>query len=153
MPEKKRLQEEGAVRYIENVDEKRKKWTKFLYDVDWTDPMLYHMVINLGQIALDTACGMILYAIEPPDFKDTPKTIKAIQNLGLSSQVKAKLALDPRTTGLELDAESEDGKVSVKGQLFATMTPLSTGTQKTKDYITEIAKGIPAVKELIVDFK
>ncbi len=151
--EKKRLKEEEAVKYIENVDEKRKQWTKFLYDVDWTDPMLYHMVINLGQIALDTACGMIMYVLDQPEFKDTPEKTKAIQNLALSSQVKAKLALDQRTRGMELDAEAKDGKVLVKGQLFTTLTPLATGAQRTKAYITEIAKDIPGVKELIVDLK
>jgi cytidylate kinase len=151
--EKKRFKEEEAVKYIENVDEKRKQWTKFLYDVDWTDPMLYHMVINLGQITLDTACGMILYALDQPEFKDTPEKTQAIQNLALSSQVKAKLALDQRTRGLELDAEAKDGKVFVKGQLFTTVTPLATGTRRTKAYITEIAKDIPGVKELIVDLK
>jgi len=151
--EKKQLKEEEAVKYIENVDEKRKQWTKFLYDVDWTDPMLYHMVINLGQISLDTACGMIMYALDQPEFKDTPEKTKAIQNLALSSQVKAKLALDQRTRGMELDAEANDGKVFVKGHLFTTVAPLATGTQTTKAYITEIAKDTPGVRELVVDLK
>jgi osmotically-inducible protein OsmY len=96
---------------------------------------------------------MILYALDQPEFKDTSEKTKAIQNLVLSSRVKAKLALDQRTRGLELDAEAEDGKVFVKGQLFTTVTPQATGTQRTKAYITEIAKDIPGVKELIVDFK
>jgi osmotically-inducible protein OsmY len=96
---------------------------------------------------------MILYALDQPEFKDTPEKTKAIRNLVLSSQVKAKLALDQRTKGLELDAEAEDGKVLVKGQLFTAVTPSVTGTQRTRAYITEIAKDIPGVKELIVDLK
>lgn len=151
--ERKRLKEEDAVKYIENVDEKRKQWTKFLYDVDWTDPMLYDMVINLGQVALDTACGMIMYALDQSEFKDTPEKTKAIQNLALSSQVKAKLALDQRTRGMELEVEAKEGKVLVKGQLVTTMTPFATGTQRTKDYISEIAKDIPGIKGLSINLK
>jgi osmotically-inducible protein OsmY len=52
---------------------------------------------------------------------------------------------------MELDAEANDGKVFVKGQVFTTVAPLTTGTQTTKAYITEIAKDIPGVKEIIVD--
>ena len=151
--ERKRFKAEEAVKYIENVDEKRKQWTRFLYDVDWTDPMLYDIVINLDQIALDTACGMILFALDQPEFKDTPEKAKAIQNLALSSQVKAKLALDQRTRGMELEVEAKDGKVLVKGQLFTTVSPLATGMQRTKDYIREIATGIPGVKEITIDLK
>ena len=92
-----------------------------------------------------------MYALAQPEFKDTPEKTKAIQNLALSSQVKAKLALDQRTRGMELDAEANDGKVFVKGHLFTTVAPLATGTQTTKAYITEIAKDIPGVTELVVD--
>jgi hypothetical protein len=54
---------------------------------------------------------------------------------------------------MELDAEANDGKVFVKGQLITTVTPLVTGAQRTRAYITEIAKDIPGVTELIVDLK
>jgi hypothetical protein len=33
------------------------------------------------------------------------------------------------------------------------MTPFATGTQRTKDYISEIAKDVPGVKELAIDLK
>lgn len=150
---KKGLTEEEAAKYIENVDEKRKRWTRFLYDADWTDPMLYDMVINLDQIGLDTACGMILQALAQPEFKDTPEKAKAIQDLALSSKVKAKLALDQRTRGIEIEVEANDGKVLVKAQLFTTVTPLATGAQRTKDIISEIAYGVPGVKEVSIDLK
>jgi cytidylate kinase len=151
--ERKKFNQEEAAKYIENVDEKRKQWTRFLYGVDWTDPMLYDMVINLDQIALDTACGMIMHALAQPEFKDTPEKAKAIQNLALSSQVKAKLALDQRTRGIELDVEANDGRVLVKGHLFTTVTPLATGAQRTKDIISEIAHGVPGVKEITLELK
>lgn len=151
--EKKQLTEEKAIKYIVNVDEKRKQWTKFLYDVDWTDPMLYDLVINLDQISLNTACVMIMDAIDQPEFKDTPEKQKAIQDFALSSRVKAKLAIDERTRGVELEVEAKEGKVIVKGQLFTTATLLATGIQRTKACIHEIAKSIPSVKELIIDLE
>jgi cytidylate kinase len=149
--EKKRLTEEDAIKYIDNVDEKRKQWTKFLYDVDWTDPLLYDLVINLAQVTLDTACGMIKYALDQPEFKDSPEKQKAIEDFALSSRVKARLALDERTRGVETAVEAKEGKVVVRGRLFTTSTLFATGTQSTKACVQEIAKGIPGVKELSID--
>jgi cytidylate kinase len=149
--EKKRLTEEDAIKYIDNVDEKRKQWTKFLYDVDWTDPLLYDLVINLAQVTLDTACGMIKYALDQPEFKDSPEKQKAIEDFALSSRVKARLALDERTRGVETAVEAKEGKVVVRGRLFTTSTLFATGTQSTKACVQEVAKGIPGVKELSID--
>jgi cytidylate kinase len=149
--EKKGFIGEEAIKYIENVDEKRKQWTRFLYDVDWTDPMLYDMVINLDQVTPDTACGLILYALDRPEFKDSPEKQKAVRDFALSCEVKARLALDERTRGVESVVEAKGGKVFVRGRVFTTSTLLATGLQSTKACIQEVVKGIPGVKELTID--
>ena len=149
--EKKGFTEQDAIKYIEKVDEKRKQWTRFLYDVDWTDPMLYDVVINLDQVTLDTACGLILYALNQPEFKDSPEKQKAVQDFALSCQVKARLALDERTRGVEIAVEAAEGKVLVRGRVFTTSALLATGLQSTKAYIHEVAKSIPGVKDLTIE--
>ena len=149
--EKKGFTEAEAIKYIENVDEKRKQWTRFLYGVDWTDPMLYDMVINLDHVTLDTACGLILYALDGPEFKDSPEKQKAVQDFALSCQVRARLALDERTRGVETVVDAKEGKVLVRGRVFTTSALVATGMQSTKAYIHEVVKGIPGVKELKID--
>jgi len=149
--EKKGFTEQEAIKYIENVDAKRKQWTRFLYDVDWTDPMLYDMVINLDQVTPDTACGLILHALDRPEFKDSPEKQKAVRDFALSCEVKARLALDERTRGVESVVEAKGGKVFVRGRVFTTSTLLATGLQSTKACIQEVVKGIPGVKELTID--
>lgn len=148
---KKGFTEEEATKYIENVDQKRRQWTRFLYDVDWTDPMLYDMVINLDQVTLDTACGMILYALNQPEFKDSPEKQKAVRDFALSCQAKARLALDERTRGVEVTVEAKEGKVLVRGRVFTTSALVATGMQSTKAHIHEVVKGIPGVKELTIE--
>ena len=149
--EKKKFTEQEAIKYIENVDEKRKQWTRFLYDVDWTDPMLYDVVINLDRMTLDTACGLILYAVDQPEFKDTPEKQRAVRDFALSCQVRARLALDERTRGVETVVEAKGESVLVKGRVFTTSALVATGIQSTKAHIHEVVKGIPGVKELTVD--
>ena len=148
---KKNFTEQEAIKYIEKVDEKRKQWTRFLYDVDWTDPMLYDVVINLDQVTLDTACGLILYALNQPEFKDSPEKRKAVRDFALSCQAKARLALDERTRGVEVTVEAKEGKVLVRGWVFTTSALVATGMQSTKAHIHEVVKAVPGVKELTIE--
>ena len=151
--EKKRLTEGAAKKYIENVDEKRKRWTKFLYNADITDPLLYDAIINIETMTLDTACGMIMHALSQPEFKDTPEKHKAIENFALACQVKTKLALNERTKGMELEVEAREGKVRIWGKLYTTIGTFATGTRHAENEIINIAKSIPGVKEAKVELE
>jgi hypothetical protein len=151
--QRKTLTEEEAIRYLKKIDQNRSEWARFLYDVDWTDPNLYDMVINLEHLTHDTACGMIVYILSRPEFRDTPEKNKAIQNLALVARVKTKLALDERTRGLEVDVEADEGNVTITGSLFAVTIPFTTGTRRTADDITAVARSVPGVKEVALELK
>ncbi len=40
----------------EKVDKERQRWIQFLFEVDWDDPYLYDIVLNLSRTSLATAC-------------------------------------------------------------------------------------------------
>jgi len=151
--EKNKLTQEDAIKYIEKVDEQRREWTKFLYNVDWTDPSLYDIVINLENFTLDTAGSMIMYALNQPEFKDTPEKHKIIENFALSCQIKAKLALNERTKGIDLEVETDEGKARIQGKLITTIGPFATGIRLSQAEIMKIAHSVPGVKEVKVYLK
>jgi hypothetical protein len=107
-----------AVTYIEKMDRDRRKWTQFLYGVDWGDPSLYHLVINLEDITIEQACLLIISMLEHRGFEFTPECQTAMNNLALASRVRAALALDPFTSNLEVDVLAAGGSVTVRGDLF-----------------------------------
>ena len=150
---KKNITEEVAKQYIEKVDERRKQWTKFFYHVDWTDPSLYDMVINLENLSLDTACGMIMYALSQPEFQSSPEKKKAVEDFALSCQVKAKIALNERTKGIELDVEVKDGNVRIQGKLYTTVGMFATGLRQSEAEIITIVKSVPGVKDVKVELQ
>ena len=41
-----------AQAYIETVDRERRQWIRFLFDVEWDDPHLYDVVLNLSRMSL-----------------------------------------------------------------------------------------------------
>lgn len=109
-----------AIAYIKKVDEDRRKWTKFLYDVDWTDASLYDLVLNLERMNLQEACDVICSVAQLKCFEFTPDSQRAMDDLALASCVKANLAMDPLTADFQFEVASEAGSVSVKGGIVSS---------------------------------
>ena len=63
------LDREEATRYIEKKDEERAAWTRFLYHVDWRNPDLYDMIINLDRMSLESACKLVCDAASLDEYK------------------------------------------------------------------------------------
>jgi len=156
--EKKKLNEEAAKKYIEKVDEQRKQWTRFLYNVDVTDPFIYDAVLNLEYMSLDTACEMIISAIHREEFKDTLEKQQAIRDFALVCQVKAKLAFSERTKSMEVEVEAKEGTVWIwgrvlTGKVFTAFGPFDTEIDLCKGEIIEMVQTVPGVEEVKVDLQ
>jgi cytidylate kinase len=111
------LNENGAAAYIQRVDQERQKWTRYLYGVDWQDPSLYDIIINLEFFSLDDACDMLAFVVRNrcPEF--TPECQAAMDDLALASRVKASLVLNPATADLEFEVVAQQGHVEIKGKV------------------------------------
>ncbi len=108
-----------AITYIEEVDAARRKWTRFLYGVDWGDPSLYDIVLNLEHISIDEACRIIASIVVDRCFEFTPECQQRMDDLALGSRVRAALAIDAATSDLEVEVVAHNGAVSVRGQVSA----------------------------------
>lgn len=104
---------EVATAYVEGVDNERSEWTRFLYGVEWDDPSLYDMVLNLSHLTATSACEIVARAAQLDQFKPTRQSLKAVVDMGLSSRVRADLARDPRTRGADLDVAADGGVVTI----------------------------------------
>ncbi|MFP5208310.1 MAG: cytidylate kinase family protein [Acidobacteriota bacterium] len=131
-----------AAAYIQKMDDQRRRWTSFLYGVDWGDPLLYDLVVNLDHMTLETACHIIAAAARRRCFELTPACRRALADLALASKVRAAVAITPSTEGLELESTADDGVVSLKGKL-ASVNQL--------EEVRRIAMEIPGVVDLNLD--
>jgi cytidylate kinase len=134
-----KLNRKEALEYLRKADEKRVKWTRFLYHVDWHDPSLYDIIINLEHISLGSACDILCHAITTDEFITTPGWRKVMDDLALSAEVKAAVAMnrDVSETGLEVTADG--GAITLTGTI---------GSLQEADRIREIAKSVPGVRAL-----
>ncbi len=129
-----------AIDYIEKVDKERSRWTYFLYGLEWADPALYDMVLNIEHMTIDDACEVITCRINLADFKPTPESQKTFEDSLLSSRVWASLAKNERTRIASIQVTADSGTVTLKGSL---------GSQKTLDTILQMAKQTKGVKSVI----
>ena len=131
-----------AIAYIQKMDEQRRKWVSYLYGVDWGDPSLYDLVLNLDHMTLETACHIISAAVRQRCFELTPACRRALEDLALASKVRAELAIASSTEGLELEATADNGVVTLKGKL-ASVDQLAE--------VRRIATKIPGLVDLNLD--
>lgn len=142
VPPEKHFTREEAIAHIHKVDKDRREWTRFLFGVDWDDPHLYAIVLNLSRISLDLACEMLVQVTERDEFQPTAASIKAMRDLTLSSQVSAKLARDFRTRDADLKVTADDGIVTIVG---------TTPWAEIVDAVPVVARGVEGVKEVRTD--
>lgn len=128
-----------ALAYIENVDRERREWTRFLFGVDWDDPSLYDIVLNLSRMGLDAACETVADLTERAAFQPTAASVKAMQDLTLQSRVSAVLAKDFRTQDTDLKVTANDGIVTITG---------TTHWPEVADAVPSLVRQVNGVKEV-----
>jgi cytidylate kinase len=134
------LTREKAKLYIEQLDQDRKKWVKQFYNVDWDTSSFYDIVVNLSHLNVENAATAVCAMAQLPEFQTTPANTKSLQNLYLSSSARLLLAMDKRTSHLNIKVRSTDNVVNV------TYLP-----QQVKDakLITEVLAGLEDAQEII----
>ena len=123
LQERLKYNREDAIAYIEKVDQDRRKWTQYLYGVDWGDPILYDIVINLEHIDLEEACRIISSIVMERQFEFSPECQQKMDDLALASRVRADLAINSSTSDLEVEVVSQHGAVAIKGKV-ATLSEI-----------------------------
>lgn len=114
-----KLDRDQSIEFIHKMDQDRRKWTHFLYGVDWGDPALYDLVINLECMDMSEACEAIATVARQKSFEFTPEVRARMDDLALASRVKAALAINPATSNLEVEVAAQNGSVAIKGKLLA----------------------------------
>ena len=133
-----------ALAYIEKVDKERRQWVRFLFDVEWDDPHLYDLVLNLSRLSVGTACETIARLTECDEFKPTADSRRAMQNLALASRVRATLARDARTRDVELEVVAEEGVVTITGETH------SPAVDEAVDLVARRVDGVKEVRSKVV---
>jgi len=108
---------QDAVEYIEKADQDRRRWTQYLYGVDWNDPVLYDLVVNLEHVTVEQACATIATLVRQRCWDFDGECRARMEEVVLAARVRRALVLDPATVNLELDVQASGGTVRLLGRL------------------------------------
>ncbi len=132
----KGLSEKQAVEFVRRLDVQLGKWTKFLYGVSWQDPALYDVVLNTEDLSVEGAVATLAGMTRLDDFRPTPESRRAFDDLLLASEVWSALTVDPRTRPANVRVSAGAGAVLVTG---------SAGSARVLAAIDEVAAAVPGV--------
>ena len=104
-----------AVAELRRSDEAHASRMRAEFGVTWGDPLLYNLVINMGQVTVDSAVELILALAARPEFQETEASRSVLEGLALSARVRAALRANEATARTRIDIESADGRVVLNG--------------------------------------
>jgi len=129
-----------AKRYLEQVDEDRRKWVKTFYNVEWDIFTLYDLVINLSQVSTDNAAAAMCAMAQLPEFQATPASINALWDLSLAAKARLLLATDRRTANMNIKVRVSDRVIYIT---YLIQQVIDAGI------ISEILQSLKDAKEIV----
>lgn len=146
LEEERGLSHDEAQKLIKDIDERRLKWSQFLYGVDWRDPVLYDLVLNPEKLSLETAGEAVIQCVKSPDFQPTPQDIDVLRNLRLQAVVHVALWMSSRTRGLDVTirADAGAGEVRVYGKAPGV------GAETWRHDLSNVISAVEGVKSVII---
>lgn len=106
-----------ATKKIDRVDSERTRWVQAFFGVNWSDPAIFDLVVNLDQMTMEEAADIAAHTAKLPSFLPTEKSLKGMADLCLSSRVVAQLASHQDTSHLEVEVAVDGGIVQLLGFL------------------------------------
>ncbi len=137
-----KLSRAEALDYISGMDQDRRKWTQYLYGVDWGDPSNYDIVLNLEFMDIAEACQAVTTLARQRCFQFTPCCQARMDEMALASRVRVELALNDATAHLEVDVDAHEDTITVLG---------SAANMREVDEVRQIAASVPGVASVNVD--
>jgi cytidylate kinase len=107
----------AAVARVHDSDRERAGRVRFLYHVDWDDPMLYDLVMNTERADAEEGARLVQQALEHERFRSTEASRRVLGDRSLVAQARAALMADPVTRERALSVECAEGVVSVGGRV------------------------------------
>jgi len=131
--------EKSAQEYIAEADDHRVKWARFMYGRDIRNTLLYDLILNLGHMSLEAACGIIERVLAEKDFQASLGSQAEVERLYLATSIEVALITDPRTQTYEISAAVQDDGINLIGP-YIEEPDLSA--------VKEVAGTLPGVKDV-----
>ncbi len=105
---------EKATGYIEQLDEDIDKWARFAHrEPSLRDPLQYDVYLHLQTMSLSSAAAVLCDMANLPEFRPSPVSLQAMQDVDLTARAILKLAFDERTRSADLGVRAANNVITV----------------------------------------
>lgn len=109
------LTAEAAEHLVRQSDRERAARLKFLYHVDWEDPLLYDLTLNTERVDAEEACRLLREALSWERVRPTAESLAEVGDLSLAARARATLMVNPETRRTAVGIACKDGWLTVTG--------------------------------------
>lgn len=138
------LGEAEATAYIRAMDERRRKWMQHVFGVDWSDPALYDLVINLGTLSLEAAADLVVDLVGRREYRPTPECLQGFKDFALAARVRAELTFHSGFAADDIDVVARNGIVHLSG---------GRGFTEHRGEIVRFVRGLAGVGGVLPDLE
>jgi cytidylate kinase len=111
------LTADGAREYIHDADRDLAARVRFLYHVDWEDPLLYDVVINTERTSAARAVAMLREGLADDRLAPTDASRAALRDRTVLAQAQAALQANPLTRPRSIGVMVTGGLVELTGRV------------------------------------
>lgn len=141
--EREKISREAALKLMKKDDHERRQWSLKVFGVDTSDPSLYDLCLHVNKISVENAVEIICRTVGFDQFRTSPESQKAVDQLALAAKVKARLvSVNPGAV-----VRVQEGIVHVEA--VADMTIEAAVCDEIKDVVLKIA----GVKDVRIQFR
>lgn len=133
-----KMSENEATDYIRAIDEKRRNWVRLLYNVEWSDPSLYDMVINLEWMTMGSAVEMISDLVSHKEYRNQAAGSQRLKDFALETRIRARLAFKSDLHYDSIGITVQRGRINLEGEYF----------ERHQEDVIEFVKNVEGVKEV-----
>jgi cytidylate kinase len=108
---------------------------RYLYDVDWSDPSLYDVVINTEKLATQAGIDLIIGLLHRPELAATETSRQVVRDRALASRVRTALAANAEARKYRINVEADRGVIQLEGTAAL-------------ERATEVARAVPGVVDV-----
>ncbi len=129
-----------AIKAIHQSDHEREAFIKFAFGVDWDNPELYDMVLNMDNLSVDLATDTVLHLARTEEIQARSMDAKeSLEMMGLARRAEAALIEAGFSSSALSVAVVQPGKIQVSGVV---------ATESTRTKAEEILKGVRGIESI-----
>lgn len=138
------LSRDRAKDLIRSTDRDRSGYMRYLFDIDWSAPQHWDLVINTGCFSVEESVALIAAMVSSGALEPSALDRQRLANLVLASRVEATLFCDPSVWVSGLKVTAQQGRIRIEGEVI---------TEQDRDAVEQVVRPVEGVQLIDNDLR